>query len=225
MRKLPTKYRLLTIAAASSTAVLLAVGIALLLPNSSSKSATDVALPPAAPLSMTTPGGETTATALTDSTCATGDFAINPTSESGVELPRSESFNTVEAAESFVCFKMVRPRDLGTLIFLGATANRSRSLAVPEDGSSFSLVTLVYSVNRGSQGLRLNISNAELTAPGGAFEEITIAGQAAHLVRNGDPSEIVSVTWQQDGLSYLATAHLGGEFNLDDLLRVLDTSR
>lgn len=154
--------------------------------------------------------------------CAKGDAAVNPTSEAGVPVALNREFETVAAAEAFICHRVAYPRDPRPWRLETISATRTRSLADIVAGRGFASVSFDYALPQTGGDFRLDVSPFPFDVAPGNPETVRVAGREARAVQGREAGSYI-LQWQAEGLNFYVLARLPQDVPLADFIRVLDT--
>ena len=157
--------------------------------------------------------------------CLEGGPADASASDSST-VTGSEIFETVDAAEAFICHHIVYPRNLKGLSVEYISASRLAPARDIVQGHGFASITLDYKLagNAGTD-LRVEVSPFEIDpVTFGIVDQVKIMGVDANLIRGKDPNLVV-LQWQSSGYSFYSEARLTAQFSMTDLLAVLNSIR
>jgi hypothetical protein len=140
-------------------------------------------------------------------------------------VPLNNSLETISDAEAYICHDIVYPRDTAHWKIEHISASRSGPAAYVGRGLGFASVTLDYILPNSRADLRIEVSPFRIDPiVYGIVDQVEVMGAEANLIQGNDPS-IVIVQWEADGYSFYTEAHLDGEFDLPQLLAILNSIR
>ena len=161
--------------------------------------------------------------------CASGELASNPRLVDGRYEPRTESFETVEEAEAFICHDVPELHAEGwTLDHIAG--ERTVPIELLVEGRGIGYVSLGYLEDASGRPLTLDaaplfgVSYFESNIPSDAIREpIAVTGRPGTAYRFGINPFFVTVIWFDSTLEHRASVQLTPDFELEDLLEVLNT--
>ncbi len=158
--------------------------------------------------------------------CANGALALNPESQPGVTLPREDTMNSIEDAETFICHDVAYPRD-PSLMLQKITAFRQSSLQDVVESNAYAEVRMTYLHRPTGQTVQVNTSPYDLGPPKSTSESktIRIGAQEALETRGGPSPDYVQVDWVANGLAFHVQTQLSGGMTEDTLDSLLDSIR
>jgi hypothetical protein len=161
--------------------------------------------------------------------CATGELAANRLVEGRYE-PRNETFATVREAEAFICHDVPELQADGWRLD-SITAERTLPLEFLVEGEGVGVVTLGYVHDASGRSLTLDAAPFSGGAsyfesqvpPQHTKEPAEVDGNAATAYRFGINPDAVTLIWTDDSLEHRAATVLAPDFELEDLMGVLET--
>jgi hypothetical protein len=166
-----------------------------------------------------TSGGNSTPAAL-----ACGD-PIAP-AEDAAFVPTSQSFDTVEEAEAFICHQVAYPHSTPGWTYELISASRSGPAAYVGRGIGFASITLDYmQPNNPAADMRVEISPYQIApVTYGIVDQVELMGSQANLIQGNQPDYYI-LQWEAKGFSFYVETHLTDDFRLPDLYDVLNSIR
>ncbi len=157
--------------------------------------------------------------------CVEGELQDNQVGPDGSFLPRTETFATVAGAEAFVCRRIPHPRNTAGLALSDVEVVRTTNLGQLIEGDGRAVVTFRYSRDESGQPpISLEVSFPSLGGPEieAPSEPVSLAGQAASLVRTGQGA---LVYWSAAGFDFAGVSQADDPDSLSRLLALLDSVR
>jgi hypothetical protein len=160
--------------------------------------------------------------------CASGELATNPFVNGRYE-PRTELFGSVEEAEAFICHDVPEVQAEGWALER-ISAERTLPLEFLVEGDGLGVVTLGYLEDASGRPLTVDaapffgLSYFESQIPPDRTEEpVQVQGLSGTAYGFGINPDFVTVIWLDRTLEHRATVQLTPDFELQDLLEVLDS--
>ena len=162
--------------------------------------------------------------------CATGEAAENPFVNGRYEK-RNELFTTVNDAEAFICHSVPELAAEGWALERIA-AERTVPIEFLVEGDGLGVVTLGYLEDASGRPLTVDATPnfgqsyfASRIPPQRTEEPVLIRGLSGTAYGFGINPDFVTVIWVDDTLEHRATAQLTPDFELAQLIDVLQTLR
>lgn len=141
-------------------------------------------------------------------------------------IPVNDSFDSVTAAEKFICHSVAYPRSTPGWEIEHISASRSGPAAYVGRGLGFASVTFDYmQPDDRAADLRIEVSPYHIDpVVYGIVGQVEIMGSQATLIEGLDERHYV-MQWEADGYSFYVEARLTDSFGLPDLYEVLNSIR
>jgi hypothetical protein len=141
-------------------------------------------------------------------------------------IPVNDSFDSVTAAERFICHSVAYPRSTPGWDIEHIGASRSGPAAYVGRGLGFASVTLDYmQPDNPAADLRIEVSPYHIDPVSyGIVDEVEIMGSPAKLIEGVDRTHNV-MQWEAEGFSFYVEARLTDGFGLPELYKVLNSIR
>jgi hypothetical protein len=171
--------------------------------------------------------------ALTTALLAGGGSAQHAVLCSGVErsqgerfVPINNSFDSISAAEGFICHEIAYPRSTPGWEFENISASRSGPAVNVGSGYGFASVTLDYErPDDPDADLRIEVSPYRIDPiEYGIIDSVPIMGTDADLIRGVDDGHFI-MQWQSRGFSFFVEAMTTDGFDLTTLFDILNSIR